>query len=110
MGRILAVAQRALLLAIIWGLAAVVLAKAVYSCVVHERLAREVAQLGRQYDKQFAEYGELLVEGEKLKQDDDYKVSLLKKRFGYTRPNETPIVVLRDDAAHGEGEDPQQRD
>lgn len=93
MGRILQIAQRALLLTVVWGLAAAVLAQAVVSYVEHRRLAREVAQLKQRYDEQFDNYAGHLVESARLENDTEYQVELLKNRFGYTRPNETPVII-----------------
>jgi hypothetical protein len=93
MGRFLQIAQRALLLTIVWGLAAAVVVQAAISFVEHRRLANEVASLGQRYTQQLDNYAGHLAEGERLKHDTEFQVELLKNRFGYTRPNETPIVI-----------------
>lgn len=104
MGRILAVAQRALLFIAVWGLAAAMLIQAVRSCIQHQRLARQVAGLQQQYDQQMKDYAGQLAEGERLNNDKDYQIELLKKRFGYTRPNETPIVIDHEEPAPAAGQ------
>jgi cell division protein FtsB len=99
MGRLLAAAQRALLFIAVWGFASAMLIQAGRSCVQHQQLAREVAGLQQQYDQQMKDYAGQLAEGERLKHDKDYQIELLKKRFGYTRPNETPIIVDHEEPA-----------
>jgi hypothetical protein len=102
MGRFLQVAQRALLLIVVWGLAAAVVVQAALSYITHRRLVREVAGMQADYKQKVADWAAQLAEGEKLQSDKQYQVELLKKRFGYTRPNETPIIIDREDPASTE--------
>jgi hypothetical protein len=104
MGRIFTGAQRALLFIAVWGLAAAMLIQAGRSCVQHQRLARQVASLQQQYNQQMKDYAGQLAEGERLNNDQNYQVELLKKKFGYTRPNETPIIVDHEEAAPESGQ------
>jgi len=97
MQRVMRVVQRVLLLLFFWGLACLVSVRAVAQAVEHRQLARETAQLNAQYQQQLQEYAKLLAEGERISNDHDYQIELLKKRFGYTAPDETPIVIM-----HGE--------
>lgn len=99
MKRVFRIAQRVLLLLFIWGLACLLSVRAVAQAVEHRRLVRETAQLDRQYQQQLKDYARLLAEGERLANDHDYQIELLKKHFGYTAPDETPIVIM-----HGEDE------
>lgn len=93
MGRLWQIAQRALLLVLIWGVAAAVVVQAACSFITHQRLVRDATAMRADYDKKLADYAAQLAEGERLKHDKQYQVELLKQRFGYTRPNETPIIV-----------------
>jgi hypothetical protein len=104
MGRFFAVAQRVLLFVAVWGLAAAMVIQAGRSCVEHQRLARQVAGMQQQYDQQMQDYAGRLAEGERLNNDKDYQIELLKKKFGYTRPNETPIIVDREEPAAEAGQ------
>ena len=104
MGRIFTGAQRALLFIAVWGLAAAMLIQAGFSCVQHQRLSRQVASLKQQYDKQMQDYAGQLAEGERLSSDQNYQVELLKKKFGYTRPNETPIIIDHEETAPEPGQ------
>lgn len=99
MGRFVQVAQRALLLIVVWSLAVALAVQAVRSCITHQRLVREVAAMQADYQHKLADYASQLAEGERLKSDKQYQVDLLKKRFGYTRPNETPIIIEREEGA-----------
>ncbi len=105
MGRFVQIAQRALLLIVVWGLAAAVVVQAARSCITHQRLVRDVATMQADYERKLADYASQLAEGERLKNDKQYQVDLLKKRFGYTRPNETPIIIDRADADAGAQQD-----
>ncbi|MCC7478641.1 hypothetical protein IT575_09325 [bacterium] len=59
----------------------------------------ELAGAQADYKQQLDDYGRLLAEGDALREDKQYQKDLLKKRFGYTEPDETPIVIVRDNAA-----------
>ena len=95
MARLFVRLKRIALLAVIWGLALAALCRAASEYMEHRRLARSVAEMKSQYAAELSDYAALLHEGERLETDEKYQVELLKQRFGYTRPDETPIVVLQ---------------
>jgi hypothetical protein len=84
---------RALLLLAVWGAATYALCCSVHHLTEHRQLAADVTSLDADYNRRVSDYAGLLVEGHKISNDPDYQVRLLKQRFGYARPNETPIVV-----------------
>ena len=105
MRRVLLVVGRVLLLLIIWGLAGAVSVRAVAQAVTHRRMLRETAVLQQEYDALLEQYAATLAEGQRLSSDHDYQLELLKQEFGYTAPDETPIVILRqDDAAKADSQ------
>ncbi len=65
----------------------------------HQQRESELAAARENYDQQLQDYSRLLAEGDALRDDKQYQKDLLKKRFGYTEPDETPIVIVRDNAA-----------
>ena len=100
MRRVMRVAQRVALLLLVWGLACAVSVRAVAQAVVHRNLVHQTAQLESQHQQLLEDYAKLLAEGERIANDHDYQIELLKRHFGYTAPDETPIVIMRgDDAA-----------
>jgi hypothetical protein len=96
MKKMMAIAGRVLLAAIVWGLAALTLVRSSVQALEHSRLSRETARLNQEHQQLMDEYGQLLAEGERISGDHDFQVQLLKERFGYTAPDETPIVILNE--------------
>ncbi|MCH7472434.1 hypothetical protein IIA79_05725 [bacterium] len=90
----LAICRRAAVLSIVWGLAAVLLVRTAESLIAQRRLSQEVSALRSEYDQKLQEYSQLLAEGDRIQNDKQYRIDLLKKRFGYTEPDETPIVII----------------
>lgn len=62
----------------------------------HQQLARDVHELESAYQESFDRYAEQLAENERIMSDENRQIELLKKRFGYTEPDETPIIILKD--------------
>ncbi len=60
----------------------------------HRQLRAEVAQLEHEYEEQLEELGQVLSEEDRLKNDAEAQKQILIDRFGYTRPDETPIIIL----------------
>lgn len=90
--------QRVILFALVWGLALFTLGKAGVLWFEHRQLAAEVQRLEQRRADELKQYAELLAVGQRLANDKQYQLDLLKRRFGYTAPDETPIAVLRDPA------------
>ena len=80
----------------IWSLAGLALAAAARSYSANRAKAAEVAELEARYGQEMDDYASVLLRGEKLAEDQDFRIRLLKDRFGYTEPDETPIVILED--------------
>jgi len=80
----------------VWALALVAAVSATASMIEHHQLRRDVAVLKQDYDREVQEYASLQAEGDRIENDHQYQIELLKKRFGYTEPDETPIVILPD--------------
>ncbi len=93
MGRGSIIAKRAAVVLGIWMLALLQLGNAVACAVNYVQLKGEVRQLNAQYQARLEDYTSLLAEGEKIRHDPQYQVDLLKKNYGYTEPDETPIIV-----------------
>lgn len=89
----LTILKRAAVVLLVWGLALTQLTRAVASAVDYVHLKKEVTSLDAQYQDKLADYSGLLAEGEKIRHDKAYQVDLLKKNYGYTEPDETPIIV-----------------
>ena len=96
LARVLLVTRRAIILLAIWLVASIAAVRAMGSMLEHRRLASEVAVLENEYQCQIEEYTQLLTEGDRIENDHNYQIEILKKRFGYTEPDETPIVILPD--------------
>ena len=84
---------RALLLLAVWAAAGYAAYCGGQRLVEHRKVSSDVTRLSSDYDTTVSNYAGLLVEGKKISSDPNYQVHLLKQRFGYARPNETPIVV-----------------
>jgi hypothetical protein len=93
---------RSLALLLVWGLAAFTLSIAYRSYSRNRAVAQEVSRLQSDYTSQMDAYAGVLVEGDKLENDHDYRIQLLKDRFGYAEPDETPIVILDDPGQRSE--------
>jgi cell division protein FtsB len=89
----LTILKRAAVVLVIWGLALLQLGRAVASAVDYVQLKNEVTALDAQYQAKLEDYSGLLAEGERIRNDRDYQVELLKENYGYTEPDETPIIV-----------------
>jgi hypothetical protein len=89
----LTILKRAAVVLAIWTIALSQLGRAVASAVGYVHLKHEVSTLDAQYQDRLQDYGSLLAEGEKIHHDKAYQVDLLKKNYGYTEPDETPIIV-----------------
>jgi hypothetical protein len=89
----LTILKRAAVVLVIWGVALLQLGRTVASAVDYVHLKKEVTSLDAQYQSRLEDYGGLLAEGEKIRGDRAYQVDLLKKNYGYTEPDETPIIV-----------------
>ncbi|MBN2081625.1 hypothetical protein JW859_05375 [bacterium] len=94
--RIVRAALRVTLFFAIWTAAIAVTVSAVRQAEEHRRLAAEVDELEARYEDEFDAYAEQLAENERIATDEEKQVELLKERFGYTEPNETPIIILKD--------------
>jgi len=77
----------------IWAIALLQLGRAVASAVDYVQLKHQVRTLDAQYQDKLQDYSSLLAEGEKIHHDRAYQVDLLKQNYGYTEPDETPIIV-----------------
>lgn len=85
--------KRAAVVMLVWALALLMLGRAVASAVDYVQLKGEVSQLDAEYQARLEDYTALLAEGEKIRGDEHYQVELLKRNYGYTEPDETPIIV-----------------
>lgn len=65
--------------------------------LAHRRLKAEVTQLEQEYESQLQELGQVLSEEDRLKHDTEAQKQILIDRFGYTRPDETPILIIDED-------------
>ena len=80
----------------VWTVAVSVAVSAIKQADEHRRLAAEVTALEGRYEDEFDAYAEQLAENQRIAVDEEKQVELLKERFGYTEPNETPIIILKD--------------
>jgi len=87
---------RVSLFLLIWSMAVVVARQALDQVWEHQRLSREVHSLQQDYAQHLDDYAEQLAENERIANDEERQVELLKQRFGYTEPDETPIIILKD--------------
>jgi hypothetical protein len=88
--------KRLLLLFAVWTCAILIGYQAFHAYLKHREVAQAVAGLNSQYDTKLQDYAGELAEGERLECSADYQKELLKKQFGYTERNETPIIILHD--------------
>jgi hypothetical protein len=63
----------------------------------HRKLRAEVAQLEHEYETQLEELGQVLSEEDRLRNDTEAQEQILIDRFGYARPDETPIIIVDQD-------------
>jgi hypothetical protein len=77
-------------------MAVVVARQALGQAWEHQRLSREVRSLQQDYAENLDAYAAQLAENERIASDEERQVELLKERFGYTEPDETPIIILKD--------------
>jgi cell division protein FtsB len=95
MGLFISALRRGLILIAIWALASVQLYRATACTLEHRRLTSEIETMQRDYDEQLEDYSRILAEAEALRSDDRTKIDYLKKEYGYTEPDETPIIITR---------------
>lgn len=88
-----AVLWRAVVLLGLVALTAYQLHATLHNALEHQRLAAEVRALDAHLDAQKTDYSGSLAERQRLQQDPDEQLRLLKERMGYARKNEIPIVV-----------------
>jgi hypothetical protein len=91
----LAGVKRLALLLAVWACAILIGYQALHAYLRHREVCRAVASLNTQYDSKLQNYAGELAEGDKIAGSADYQKELLKKHFGYTERNETPIMILR---------------
>jgi hypothetical protein len=82
---------------LVWTVAVCAVTQAVAQGLEHRQLTMEVQQLEQEYDAQLATYADQLAENERIANDRERQIELLKDRFGYAEPNETPIVILSEE-------------
>lgn len=92
--RFLPAIRRGILLLAVWACALFLCAKAAQAINLHNRKSAEVAELEEQYNAMVQEYAGLLAEGEKIATDPEKQIGILKDHYGYTLPDETPIVIV----------------
>lgn len=92
--RKLQVLQRALALGTAWAAAAYFAALAAGAATAHHKLDREVRDLRARAADEFASYSNELARGERISKDKDYQAGLLKENYGYTKPDETPVIII----------------
>jgi hypothetical protein len=86
--------RRLVTLALVWGLAVFYGVQAVAAMLEHRQLRAELVQLHSQYDSDLETYSDELAHGERIRKDEQYQIDLLKKKFGYSEPDETPVIIL----------------
>lgn len=83
------------MLAAVW-LGAVYFAVLAGSAIIEHRIvANDVAALRARTKLEFEAYSKELAKGERLRTDKEYQASILKGDYGYTKPDETPVIILR---------------
>ena len=95
--RSLRIIQRAVLFIAVWTAAVLVVSQAWGLSVRHRELSDEVRGLEGQYRTELAEYADVLAEKDRIASDHETQISYLKDKFGYTEPDETPIIIIRDE-------------
>jgi hypothetical protein len=81
-------------LALIWGIALFYAVQAVGAMMEHRQLSAELGQMQKQYNSDLRSYSQELAHGEKIRGDEQYQIELLKKKLGYSEPDETPVIIL----------------
>ena len=84
----------------VWLIACLVLYRAGEAFLEHRRLRAEVARMEQEYAAQLEALGQVLIEGERVKNNEAVQEQILIDRYGYTRPDETPIVIVDETAAN----------
>jgi hypothetical protein len=82
---------------LVWLLALLALWHSLGSTLDHRQLASKVDALSVEYEQEMTRYASLLADIERLTHDRDTQIKLLKDRFGYAQPDESPIIILRED-------------
>jgi hypothetical protein len=94
MGRTLRAIKRVVILLSVWIITGLVWYHVAGEYSYHQALSSEVAQLEADRDMQAGELTRSLVNEDELRNDPDRKIEMLKKEFGFTRLDETPILIL----------------
>lgn len=89
---------RLILFASVWTAAVLIGWHALELSISRNQLKAEVEEMQREYSGQLEIYAGLLAQIEKIETDHETQIELLKKQFGYAEPDETPIVILRQDS------------
>jgi len=95
--RILRIIKRAVLFIAVWTAAILVVKQAVCLASQHQKLSDEVRILEEEYRGELSDYAGVLAENERIASDHETQISYLKDKFGYTEPDETPIIIIRDE-------------
>lgn len=82
---------------LVWLVAVCAVSQAIAQGLEHRRLGLEVQQLEQQYDEELSAYADQLAENERIANDPEWQIELLKNHFGYAEPDETPIVILSEE-------------
>ena len=96
MGRYLIAVRRAFVLLAVWAFAICISVKSVSSFIEYRALASEVAELESQYDCQLTKYASLLAQGQRIENDPQCQIDILKGKLGYAEPDEIPIVIVQE--------------
>ncbi len=91
--------KRILLFVAVWVCAILVGIRAIRVYQYHQAVAHQVSRLDTQYNGKLQDYASELAEGVRLEKSAEYQKDLLKKHFGYTEQNETPIIILPESEA-----------
>lgn len=78
----------------VWIIALVALQQTAVRLIAHHELASRVEMLEQRYDQELEDYALLLADIDRIANDPVTQVTLLKNEFGYTKRNETPVVIL----------------
>ncbi len=92
--KLLPAIRRGIILVLVWACALFFCVQASQIISDHDRKAAEVAELEKQYEAKVDEYVGLLAEGEEIISSPKKQVGILRENYGYTLPDETPIVIV----------------
>ena len=88
--------KRLLLLVAVWTCAILIGYQAVRAYLQHRAVSQAVAGLDADYNDRLQVYASELAEGQRIEGNAEYQKELLKKHFGYTERNETPIMIIHE--------------